>query len=143
MMGGSKYLTLSTPKPLLYKLIARTLKENESDTAVVTEVKEKIKNDFQERYQDEDVTRLLNIATFSDDVMRLLNIATFIDPRYKELPFLDANDRKSITEEVEDELLALEGKVLVSDDLMEVNDSSSVDLDQLSSEPTEVTEPAI
>ena len=124
-MGSSKYPTLSTAKPLLHKLIARTLKENESDTTVMIEVKEKIKHDLQERYQDEDVRRLLNITTF-------------IDPGYKELPSLDANERKSIIEEVEDELLALKGEV--SDDmmiLMKVNEFNSEDLDQHSNEPTE------
>ena len=60
---------------------------------------------------------------------------TLIDPRYKELPFLDANKRKSLTEEVEDERLALEIKV--SDDLMEVNEWNSEDLDQHSNELTE------
>ena len=47
--------------------------------------------------------------------------------------FLDANDRKSITEEVEDELLALEEEV--SDDLI-VMESSSGDLEHLSNELT-------
>ena len=38
MMGGSKYPTLSTAKPLLYKLISRTLKEDENDTAMVPDL---------------------------------------------------------------------------------------------------------
>ena len=46
MMGGSKYPTLSTAKPVIHKLITRTLKENENDSSAVAEVKRKIKHDL-------------------------------------------------------------------------------------------------
>ena len=111
MMGGSKYPTLSTAKPVIHKLITRTLKEDESDSSAVAEVKRKIKVDLQQRYQD-------------DSIKKLLDIAAFIDPRYKELPFLDADDRKLIIDEVEDELLALEGDLL--DDIEEDSESVAI-----------------
>ena len=81
-------------------MITRTLKEDESDSSAVAEVKRKIKHDLQQRYQD-------------DSVKKLLDVSAFIDPRYKELPFLDADDRKLIIDKVEDELLALEEDMLV------------------------------
>ena len=70
-------------KPVVHKLITRTLKEDDSDSSSVAEVKRKIKHDLQQRYQD-------------DSVKKLLDVSAFIDPRHKELPFVDADDRKLI-----------------------------------------------
>lgn len=127
MMGGSRYPTLSSAKPVMHKLITRTLKEDESDSSAVAEVKRKIKHDLQQRYQD-------------DSVKKLLDVSAFIDPRYKELPFLDADDRKLIIDEVEDELLALEGDVL--DD--EVDSESAEEITECESEEiSEVSGPPV
>ena len=120
MMGGSKYPTLSTAKPVKHKLITRTLKEDENYSSAVAEVKRKIKHDLQQRYQD-------------DSVKKLLDVSVFIDPRYKKLPFLDADDRKLIVDEVEDELLALEGDML---DDVEVDSETVVDITERTSEET-------
>lgn len=49
-MGAVRYPTLSTVKPLLYKLVNRTLKVKDGDTALAKEVKLEIKRDLQERY---------------------------------------------------------------------------------------------
>ena len=94
-MGAVSYPTLSTVKPLLYKLVNRTLEVKENDTVVVKEVKRNIKRDLQERYS-------------TPSVARILNITTFLDPRYKELPFLDQLTRRRIIDEVQDELLVME-----------------------------------
>ena len=125
MMGGSKYPTLSTAKPVIHKLITRTLKEDESDSTVVAEVKRKMKYDLQQRYQ-------------GHSVKKLLDVSAFIDPRYKELPFLDPNDRKFIIDEVEDELLALEGDM--PDDIVE-GDSETVEITECISEEIVIVEP--
>ena len=93
-MGAVTYPTLSTVKPLLYKLVNRTLKVKENDTVVVKEVKLNIKRDLQEHYS-------------TPSVARILNITTFLDPRYKELPFLDQPTQRRIIE-VQDELLVME-----------------------------------
>ena len=127
MMGGSKYPTLSSAKPVVHKLITRTLKEDESDSSAVAEVKRKIKHDLQQRYQD-------------DSVKKLLDVSAFIDPRYKELPFLDADERKLIIDEVEDELLALEGDMLDN----EVDSESAEEITGCESEEiSEVSEPPV
>ena len=94
-MGAVSYPTLSTVKPLLYKLVNRTLEVKENDTVVAKEVKLNIKRDLQERYS-------------TPSVARILNITTFLDPRYKELPFLDQLTRRRIIDEVQDELLVME-----------------------------------
>ena len=66
MMGGSKYPTLSLAKPVVHKLITRTLKEDESDSSSVAEVKRKIKHDLQQRYRDDSVKKLLDVSAFID-----------------------------------------------------------------------------
>ena len=108
-------------------MITRTLKEDESDSSAVAEVKRKIKHDLQQRYQD-------------DSVKKLLDVSAFIDPRYKELPFLDADDRKLIIDKVEDELLALEEDMLVD----EVDSESAEEITECESEEIlEVSEPPV
>ena len=131
MMGGSKYPTLSSAKPVVHKLITRTLKEeDESDSSAVAEVKRKIKHDLQQRYQD-------------DSVKKLLDVSAFIDPRYKELPFLDADDRKLIIDKVEDKLLALEEDMLVHL-VDEVDSESAEEITECESEEIlEVSEPPV
>ena len=93
-MGAVSYPTLSTVKPVLYKLVNRTLEVKENDT-VVAKVKLNIKRDLQERYS-------------TPSVARIVNITTFLDSRYKELPFLDQLTRRRIIDEVQDELLVME-----------------------------------
>ena len=50
-MSGVKYPTVSTVKPLLYKLLEKSLKVTDSDSKTVKDVKMAIKCDLQERYQ--------------------------------------------------------------------------------------------
>ena len=69
--------TVSTMKPLLHKLLEKTLKVSENDGTTEKEVKQAIRSDLQGRYQ--------NAA-----VWKIMNVTTFLDPRYKDLPFLDA-----------------------------------------------------
>ena len=92
-MGGVKYPTLSTVKPLQYKLSERTLKIADSDTATTKQVKAAIKKD--ERYQ-------------TPALQRCMNLATYLDPRYKELPFLSPNRKRIVVGQVEDELIDMQ-----------------------------------
>ena len=89
---------MSLVKPLLYKLLEKTLKVHDSDASTAREVKKAIRNDLQERYQ-------------SAAVQRIMNVATFLDPHYKELPFLDVISKRRMIDDVEDELLGLEAEV--------------------------------
>ena len=56
-MGVVKYPTLSAVKPLLYKLVNRTLAVKVSDSKVAKKVKLEIKRDLQERHSTPTVTR--------------------------------------------------------------------------------------
>ena len=76
VMGAVRYPTLSTVKPLLYKLLTKTLKITDDDCPTAKAVKQEIKKDLEDRYH-------------KTTVERIINFATFLDPRYKELPFLD------------------------------------------------------
>ena len=94
-MGAVKYPTLSTVKPLLYKLVKRTLTGKESGSEVAKKVKLEINRNLQERYS-------------TPSIARILNIATFLDLRYKELPFLDEPTRRNIPDQVRGEVLIME-----------------------------------
>ena len=98
VMSAVKYPTVSMVKPLLYKLVEKTLRADDSDASTAREVKKAIRNDLQERYQ-------------SAAVQRIMNIATYLDPRYKELPFLDVISKRRMIDDVQDELLGLEAEV--------------------------------
>ena len=98
VMSAVKYTTVSMVKPLLYKLVEKTLRADDSDASTAREVKKAIRNDLQERYQ-------------SAAVQRIMNIATYLDPRYKELPFLDVISKRRMIDDVQDELLGLEAEV--------------------------------
>ena len=95
VMGAVRYPTLSTVKPLLYKLLTKTLKITDDDCPTAKAVKQEIKKDLEDRYH-------------KTTVERIINFATFLDPRYKELPFLDFCNKQEIIEQVEDELISLE-----------------------------------
>ena len=92
VMGAVRYPTLSTVKPLLYKLLAKTLNITDGDSATTKAVKQEIKKDLEDRYHK--IT-----------VERIINYVTFLDPRYKEL---DSYSKQEIIEQVEDELISLE-----------------------------------
>ena len=92
VMSAVKYPTVSTVKPLLHKLLEQTLKVSENDGTTEKEVKQTIRSDLQGRYQ--------NAA-----VRKIMNVTIFLDPRYKDLPFLDAVSKRKM---MNDELLMLE-----------------------------------
>ena len=89
LMGAVKYPTLSTVKPLLYKLITKTLKITDEDSVTCKTVKQEIKKDLEDRYHQPAVEKIINMATF-------------LDPRYKELPFIDFWSKREIVVMVED-----------------------------------------
>ena len=67
---------MSTIKPLLYKLLERTLKVLETESIVIEEVKIAIKGNLEDRFQSPSIQKIVNMATYSD-------------PGYKELKFLN------------------------------------------------------
>ena len=121
VMGAVRYPTLITIKPLLYKLLTKTLSITDSDSPTAKTVKQQIKEDLEDRYH-------------KTTVERIINFTTFLDARYKELPLLDSYSKQVIIEQVEDKLISLEcdtmdqeviaeeeGEVLVEDEEPPVN----------------------
>jgi len=74
VMSTDKYATISSVKPVLYKLTEKTLKERGDDGTTTKLMKKEIKADLIQQYQ-------------TSDVKDILSAATFLDPQYKELPF--------------------------------------------------------
>ena len=93
-MCTDKYSTISTVKPLLYKLLSKTLEAQDDDSTTLRDMKMAVKSDLSRRYQ-------------KDDVKDVMNRVTFLDPRYKELPFLSDGEKSQVIEDVEVELCNL------------------------------------
>ena len=94
IMSKEKYPTISSVKPVLYKLLEKTLEAKEDDGNATKMMKKEIKSDLAQRYQ-------------TSDIKEVLNTTTFLDPRYKALPFLPAADREKIYDTVKDELTTM------------------------------------
>ena len=90
-MSTEKY-AISSVKPLLYKLLERVLKVEDSDSSISKQMKKEIKSDLGGRYQ-------------SSELKTVLNVTTFLDPRCKELLFVSDSDKEKGLEQVEEELL--------------------------------------
>ena len=62
---------------MLHKLITKTLKITQEDSATSKAVKQEIKKDLDDRYH-------------KPAAEKIINMATILDPRYEKLPFLDS-----------------------------------------------------
>ena len=87
-MSGERYSTISTVKPLLFKLLKVTLEVTDSDSQTIKRIKEVVSSDLQHRYSEKCIKQLLNVATY-------------LDPRYKNLPFLAECEKRKALEDVE------------------------------------------
>lgn len=100
-MSGEKYSTISTVKPLLFKLLKVTLKVSDSDSPINKRIKEVVSSDLSTRYDE-------------GCIQQLLNVVTYLDPRYKNLPFLNESEKGKILQDVElmimDHLSAVENR---------------------------------
>ncbi|XP_043548306.1 E3 SUMO-protein ligase ZBED1-like [Chiloscyllium plagiosum] len=95
MMGKSKYPLISMVKPLLHVLLNSTLKVDDSDSHVLSAVKETIAKELSEAY------------ALSPELELFLHCATFLDPRYKKVPFLSASQQKQVENKILEEATAL------------------------------------
>ena len=75
-MSGEKYSTISTVKPLLFKLLKVTLKVSDSDSPTNKRIKEVVSSDLSTRYDEGCIQQL--------------------DPRYKNLPFLNESEKVKV-----------------------------------------------
>ena len=64
VMGAVRYLTVSTVKPLLYKLLTKTLKITDDVCPTAKAVKQEIKKDLEDKYHKTTVERIINLLLF-------------------------------------------------------------------------------
>ena len=85
ILSGSKYVTISAVKPILHLLSVVELACKEDDLLLTCELKEEILQRLKARYDENDLSRLLNVATF-------------LDPRYKADFIATSGDEANDTE---------------------------------------------
>ena len=101
VMGKEKQVSFSAVRLFLYKLLSVHLIEKPSDSSVMKQIKQVVKSDLEDRYSD-------------PHLMMLLNKACFLDPRFKSLPFLSDEDRKSVLLSVEEEAAQIKTEMVSS-----------------------------
>ena len=89
---GENYTIVSSIKPLLHHLLNTALDPRSNDLGAIKQLKEAVKQNLQQRYQDPETAKLLDIACF-------------LDPRFKELPFLSVVERTALHNLVREEQL--------------------------------------
>ena len=119
---GENYTTVSSIKPLLHHLLNTDLDPRSNDLGAIKQLKEAVKQNLQQRYQDPETAKLLDIACF-------------LDPQFKELPFLSVVERTALHNLVREEAAAIYIDILSakkesqssSDELLVISASSSSD----------------
>ncbi len=92
-IGADKWVTISSVRPILYKLLSSHLVTSENETRLGKKMKSEMLTDLQKRY--------------TDDAMLLLGKASFLDPRMKALPFLSSSERTKIIDSIVDDVLQI------------------------------------
>ena len=92
-IGGEKWVTISTVRPILFKLLSSHLVEAPNDTRLGKRMKHEMLIDLQKRY--------------SDDTVLLLSQAAFLDPRIKSLSFLSLEERNKVMKAIENDALQI------------------------------------
>ena len=82
-MSDEEFPTISSVRPLPYKLLEKTLKFTSDDNATTKAMKEAVSKDLLNRYQ-------------TDTLKKVVNITVILYPRYKELLFLSSAESKEI-----------------------------------------------
>lgn len=114
IISGEDYVTISTVKPLLHHISTKALAQENDDTELTSDIKERIKSSLTEKYSDSEVNMLLDLATV-------------LDPRFK-VEYISGSDLAAVKERIiaealnEDEINILlkqhsqEGSVEIIDD---------------------------
>ena len=88
-IGAQKWVTISTVRPLLFKLLNKQFEIVECDSSLAKSFKTTMYSNLSPRY--------------CGLPLLLLNKATFLDPRLKGLSFLSIEDKKATLESIKDE----------------------------------------
>ena len=92
-IGAQQWVTISTLRPLLHKLLKLHLIEKPDDKRLAKKLKSEMRINLSTRY--------------SDDLLLLLSKAAFLDPRLKTLPFLSSTEREELTKSIKQEAIQL------------------------------------
>ncbi|XP_032666252.1 zinc finger BED domain-containing protein 1 isoform X2 [Odontomachus brunneus] len=93
-LSEEKMPLISLLKPLLWQLVSAHLKVKDTDNEVAKSFKESLSNMLYERYSNNDVSLLLQIATT-------------LDPRFKQLPYATEEDKKMVANPIKEMLMKL------------------------------------
>lgn len=88
-IGGEKWITISTIRPILHKLLKSSFVPSSDDSAQVKSFKKVLLTDLQDRY--------------TGDVLMFLSKATMLDPRFKGLKFLTREERDDVVSHVRED----------------------------------------
>ena len=122
---GEDYVTVSTVKPLLHHINTKALAVENDNTELTRDIKERIKSCLTEKYSDNEVNMLLDMATM-------------LDPRFK-VDYISASDLAAVKERIIEEALNQdEVNVLLQpqsqEDTVEVIDNLPIDQSYQTSE---------
>ena len=109
-IGGEKWITISTTRPILHKSLQSSLLSSPDDTAQIKTFKKVLLTDLQERYTGE--------------ILLFLTKATFLDPHFKGLKFLSREDRDEVISCLKEDV------ALVDDDVNPTESESEQPLPQ-------------
>ncbi|CAJ1087170.1 zinc finger BED domain-containing protein 1-like isoform X1 [Xyrichtys novacula] len=99
MITLCRYPTISMVRPVLHMLLSTTLKLRDGDLKEISMIKEVLSKVLSSTYSQN--------SPLSHEISMLLNIATFLDPRYKKLPFLSAQERSKVENNIIEEAKAI------------------------------------
>ena len=89
-IGAEKWVTISTVRPLLYKLLNNYFTSSPGDSVLEKAMKRAMKENLSERY--------------TGSALLMLSIAAFLDPRFRSLSYLSEEERKTVIKSVEEEV---------------------------------------
>ena len=91
-VSAEKYVTTSAIQPLIHHLTQKALRVEDADSLAIKSMKQEMAKNLQSRYQE-------------PAVKELLDFACFVDPRFKSMPFLDANKHEELHEDFVTEVM--------------------------------------
>ena len=92
-IGAQQWVTISTLRPLLHKLLKSHLIEKSNDKSVAKKMKSEMHTNVSIRY--------------SDHLLLLLSKAAFLDPHLKTLPFLSSTETEELHKSIKQEAVQL------------------------------------
>ena len=109
-IGAEQWVTISTLRPLLHKLLHVHLVGKSTDSKIESALKNTMRSDLQNRYVD--------------DALVFLTKAAFLDPRFRMLGFLDSSEREDVISRLKEEAITLAESVIVQDESDDVPQTS-------------------